>query len=228
LLDQASICEALENRLNLCGRQRLRGAVMLPVAIHLALLENSELDQATKVLGGVARLTVMLFVEESDNRSIPRIVGETEQFGLDRVHTSIIDHQLRTSPTTGIGISLRTGVWDDPAVDSFPEEHDLLSLLGEPELTDPGIPWAYNRLTFRPSSGSRSGEVVIAPGEGYVELRLATEGSEVVSVALQDVAAVEIDVTGDHEELVVTLARGGVVRLRVQPTLHLFWSSAAP
>ena len=113
-------------------------------------------------------------------------------------------------------------------MDSFPEEHDLLALLGEPELTDPGIPWAYNRLTFRPSSGNRSGEVVIEPGEGNVELRLAAEGSEVVSVALHDAAAVEIDVTRDHEELVVTLARDGVVRLRVRPTLHLFWSTAAP
>jgi hypothetical protein len=110
-------------------------------------------------------------------------------------------------------------------VDPFPAEHELLGLLGVPTLTDPDIPWAYNRLAFRQSVAGRSVEVIIEPGEGHVAIRLADAESEVVSLNVKGVAGLRVENEREGEGLVVsfrTSPGAGDLRLLVRPALHVY------
>src|SRR5258708_1950295 len=83
-----------------------------------------------------------------------------------------------------------------------PSVHDLVEALGEPRLADPGVPWAYNRLTFEVARDRDRVEVTVSPGYGEVLIGWQRDGEVLVTLQLGDVAALAVEREHEREYLV--------------------------
>jgi len=110
----------------------------------------------------------------------------------------------------------------------LPKEHDLVAALGEPRLADPGVPWAYNRLTFEVARDRDRVEVTVSPGYGEVLIGWQRDGEVLVTLQLGNVAALAVEREHEREYLVARFPDTREVRpLRVQlsPAVSVFWGT---
>ena len=111
----------------------------------------------------------------------------------------------------------------------LPDEHELIWLFErEPELMDPGLPWAYNHLTF---SVERDGErlvCMIAPAYGDVQVHLTRGDRSILDLVFGFVSKLAVRKERDAEALVVDFGIDRVNQLRVQtkPHFHISWGTA--
>ena len=78
-------------------------------------------------------------------------------------------------------------------MDPFPEQFELISIFeSEPVLTDPGLPWAHNRLTFTTERDRDHIQCVIEPGYGVLVLRWSREGHTLVDLTVDRVKGLRV------------------------------------
>lgn len=111
----------------------------------------------------------------------------------------------------------------------FPAEHELLSLFeSEPEVLDPGVPWAYNKLRFRTVRADDEIDREIEPGYEELRLRWSRAGKEVVRLDLRWVSGLAVEVADGSEALVAKFRDHHLrpLRLELRPAVHLAWGTS--
>jgi len=113
-------------------------------------------------------------------------------------------------------------------MERFPEPHDLISFFEcEPTLLDQRVPWAYNHLEFRTTRGPDEFLAVIEPGYKIFKLTWRRDGEELVSISLEHVSTLDLEMGSGRELLVVGFRPSvGVAELRFQlkPSPHIEWA----
>ncbi len=112
------------------------------------------------------------------------------------------------------------------AIDTMPADHELIAFFAsEPELTDPEVPWCYNHLRFLWRRGDDRVECEVAPGYESLLLRWRHGEQELVTLTLDGISGMMIEDQGAGEVLAVRFRdpRTLGLRLRLEPTVHLFW-----
>jgi hypothetical protein len=109
----------------------------------------------------------------------------------------------------------------------MPKQHDLIGFFGsKPALTDDSVPWAYNHLTFSAKSGSDTLIFEVEPASGEIRLRWLQGDHKAVELLLDSADSLTVD---DRENaLVVRFDQRlglGALRLRVAPTVSIFWDA---
>ena len=113
-------------------------------------------------------------------------------------------------------------------MDPFPEEWHLLSFFEtEPVLTDAGIPWAYNCLTFDTDRGEDSIHCVIEPGNETLKIIWQRNSIDVVNLDLHWVRGLTIDTGNGVERLTAQFRYNHLLPLHFQlkPTLSVHWGT---
>ncbi len=106
----------------------------------------------------------------------------------------------------------------------FPEQHELITLFHvEPALSDPGVPWVYNILTFTTVRGSNSVECTIDPGHGDLRVKWATDGVPLVDLNVQDVQGLRVDISSTRDALIADVSKSELI-LQLNPTIHVSWN----
>jgi hypothetical protein len=116
-------------------------------------------------------------------------------------------------------------------IDSFPEPHELLSFFeAEPTLLDPTVPGYYNMQTFDTLRGDDRVRCELEPGYEELRVRWTRGDTELVRVALRDIATVRIEAERGREVLVASFRSTALLpfRLQLRPTVHIFFGMAAP
>ena len=116
-------------------------------------------------------------------------------------------------------------------MERFPEPHDLISFFeSEPIVLDQNVPWVYNRLEFRTKRGPDDFLAVIEPGFEIFKLTWHRDGKELLSLSLERVCRLDLEMDPGRELLVVGFRRSvGVSELRFQlkPRPHIAWATLA-
>ena len=110
----------------------------------------------------------------------------------------------------------------------FPEDYELISLFeSEPQLADPKVPWAYNRLEFSLTRSNGTLSCVIEPGYEALVLDWMRDGEMVVHLDLRWVLGLEVRSGGGRESLVATMRDTHLKQLHVQtsPKLAVSWGT---
>lgn len=113
-------------------------------------------------------------------------------------------------------------------MEPFPEEHDLIALFEcEPVLTDKGVPWCYNCLTFKTDRGDGQIMCEIEPGDRTLRFEWIQKGQHLVSLDLNWVAGITAELDGKTEALVATFRDENLVPLRIQlkSYVSVFWGT---
>ena len=114
-------------------------------------------------------------------------------------------------------------------MDQFPQEHELISVFeSEPELLDPDLPWAYNRLTFKTQRGDDHVVYVIEPASRMVQIEWSRNGDRVVSLDLNSVSSLEIVTESPVEQITAHFSEDGPVHpcvLQLKPAVRLSWGA---
>jgi hypothetical protein len=113
-------------------------------------------------------------------------------------------------------------------MEPFPEEWQLLSLFEiEPRILDPGVPWAYNNLTFETTRGSDRILCVIEPGYERLDFTWWHNQSQHLKLELHCVSGLTI-VTGAGNDYMVATFRDQYLtelRLHLRPTIECQWGT---
>jgi hypothetical protein len=109
----------------------------------------------------------------------------------------------------------------------MPEPHELIGFFGsEPVLTDEGLPWAYNRVTFSTRVGDDQVIFEMEPGSGLVRLFWQQDDQKRLELLLDSVESLTIDDREDNLVLRFTDRLAvGPLRLRLAPRPTLFWDA---
>jgi len=113
-------------------------------------------------------------------------------------------------------------------MEPFPEEHDLIALFEcEPILTDKGVPWSYNHLTFTTARGDDRIVCGIEPGYHTLKFEWSKGGERLVSLDLNCVAGIRTENQGGTEALVVAFRDKNLTPLRIQlkPCVSVSWGT---
>ena len=113
----------------------------------------------------------------------------------------------------------------------FPKEHELTEFFGGlPQLTDAGIPWFYNGLTFVCAQGADVVRIEIEPADRILRVLWTRNAVDLVRLHLERVEGLRLDRDEGQDVLVVSLDRRDAddLRLRISPTVHLQWSYRHP
>ncbi len=113
-------------------------------------------------------------------------------------------------------------------MDPFPALHELIALFeAEPTYLDPGVPAAYNTLTFVTERGADRVRCEIAPADGVLRLEWERDGVALVRADFADVAALRAEAERGREALVVELRmpRARPFRLQLRPAIHVSWGT---
>jgi hypothetical protein len=95
----------------------------------------------------------------------------------------------------------------------LPDQGRLLEVLGDPQLLDDDVPWAYNTLTWQVERGDDHLELKLEPGYQRIALLWSTLGKTLVSF---DVGALS-DLRIQHDPKSVALVfKTRSIQLRVQ------------
>jgi hypothetical protein len=108
----------------------------------------------------------------------------------------------------------------------FPEHWELISLFeGEPKLTDPDVPWVYNRIQFSLGRGIERIECAIEPSSGQIDFTYEIAGRIALALVLLRVAGLQTYQTGDSEGLIVLMKdeSRGKLHVQVSPDIRFTW-----
>lgn len=112
----------------------------------------------------------------------------------------------------------------------FPEQSEFLEFFGaEPELTDGGVVWFYNRLAFDFSVGAGNVRIEMEPASGILHVVWSEGEMERMRLDLNRVSGLILEREESQDTMVVRLShlRANDLRLRLRPTLHLQWGDKA-
>ncbi len=113
-------------------------------------------------------------------------------------------------------------------MEPFPEEWQLLSLFEtEPRILDPGIPWAYNNLTFETTRGSDRILCVIEPAYERLDFTWWHNQSKHLTLERHWVSGLTV-VTGEGNDYMVATFRDQhltELRLQLRPTIECKWGT---
>ena len=110
--------------------------------------------------------------------------------------------------------------WLKIDVMQLPDQGRLLELLGDPQLLDQDVPWAYNTLTWQVERGDDHLELQLEPGYQRIALRWTTLDKTLVSLDIGAVSYLRIQ----HDPKSVDLlfkTRSIELRLRVVPAIQI-------
>jgi hypothetical protein len=108
-------------------------------------------------------------------------------------------------------------------IEPFPQDWELVEVLGHPQLTDPGLPWAYNHLTFGIVNGEDELTLSIERGYGQFTLEWSRAAAVIVTLSWDDVASLSIRKERGTEAIVVERrAERGRLTLQLKPNIQLF------
>ncbi len=113
-------------------------------------------------------------------------------------------------------------------MEPFPDEWQLLSLFeNEPQLLDPGVPWAYNNLTFETTRGSDRILCVIEPGSERLDFTWWHNQSKQLTLELHWVSALKVVTGGGYDYMIATFRDKHLSELRLQlrPTIECKWGT---
>ena len=113
-------------------------------------------------------------------------------------------------------------------MEPFPEQHDLIALFEcEPLLTDKGVPWSYNHLTFTTTRGHDRIVCEIEPGYHTLKFEWSKSDERLVSLDLNWVAGITTDIQGQTEAMIVTFRDKKLMPLRIQlkPHVSISWGT---
>jgi hypothetical protein len=113
-------------------------------------------------------------------------------------------------------------------VDPFPERWQLISLFeGEPRLSDPEVPWVYNRVTFMRERAGELIECTIHQADREFAFGWSVDGRTFIRLDLNNVVGLEVRQTKASEGLAITLsdAHLGPLWIQVSPSVSLNWSA---
>jgi len=119
----------------------------------------------------------------------------------------------------------------DPREMKLPDDWQLLSVFEvEPVVSDPGVPWAYNTLTFETTRGEDHVRCDIIPG--YDEFRLVwTRGDErIMTLTLCRVAALAVCTEHGNDSISLEFADEniGPLILQLKPHVMVAFSTNNP
>lgn len=107
-------------------------------------------------------------------------------------------------------------------IDPFPEDWELVEILGHPELTDPGLPWVYNRAAFHFTIGRDDLRLEIERGSGQVQVDWSRDGAALVFLRWNDAASIMIQKEPGTESIVVERRDDrGSLTLRLKPSVEV-------
>jgi hypothetical protein len=112
-------------------------------------------------------------------------------------------------------------------MDPFPEEYELISFFeGEPEVLDHGVPWCYNRLTFRTKRGENKICCAIEPGYGILIFSWEQRDKSIASINLEKITSIEIISEKGIEKLLAKFDQEiGLMdfELELKPNVNIKW-----
>lgn len=111
-------------------------------------------------------------------------------------------------------------------IEPFPQDWELISLFeGEPILTDPDVPWVYNRLQF--SLRRPNGELHCAKERASckIEVEWSQDGGTCLALSLSRLSGMEVHTDAGRECLVATFIDNNLESLYLQtrPTISVSW-----
>ena len=110
----------------------------------------------------------------------------------------------------------------------FQAEYDLVSLFEEePTLLDQGVPWVYNRVTFRTQRGDDRVLCEIEPASRILSFTWERSGIELVRLEVAGIASLVVEFEKGREALVATFEaeRLSDLRLQFRPHVHVSWGT---
>jgi hypothetical protein len=110
----------------------------------------------------------------------------------------------------------------------FPEPWELVSLFeGDPTLSDPDVPWIYNRVTFVIERGDERIEVTIHQADREFAFTWSIRGRSVVKLDLGNVVGLEVTKEDSREGLRLTTADPDAepLHIDVSPEFRIAWKS---
>lgn len=113
-------------------------------------------------------------------------------------------------------------------MDPFPQDWELISLFEcEPEVALPDAPWDYNQLSFVSRRGDDHivCEITARSEELTLTFRWWHRGTEHISLQLDSVRGLVVEMTPEQETLVVFFPQGSVfvhpLRIQLKPFISL-------
>ena len=113
----------------------------------------------------------------------------------------------------------------------FPQDWELIGLFAcEPALLDPGLPWAYNHLTFATENGSDRIVCEIEPGYEILKFRWWRGGVLCVDLDCNWVRSLRVDSSSpEHEGLTAEFRYGGEfvrpLHIQLRPHVLVSWGT---
>ena len=114
-------------------------------------------------------------------------------------------------------------------MEPFPEEWELLSVFEvEPQILDPGVPWAYNNLTFESTRGSNRILCVIEPGYERLEFTWWNNEAKHLTLNLHWVSGLTVRSGGGCDCLIASFRDPCLspLRLQLKPTIECEWGTS--
>jgi hypothetical protein len=110
----------------------------------------------------------------------------------------------------------------------IPEEWQLLSVFEvEPTVLDPGVPWAYNMLTFETTRGEDRVRCEIAPGYDEFRFVWTRDGDLILKLDLRRVSGLLVHTEKGSESLCLEFSDDtiGPLVLQLKPKLTVSFST---
>lgn len=108
---------------------------------------------------------------------------------------------------------------------AFPENYELIGFFeAEPSLADPGIPWFYNRLTFRTERGPDTVICQLEPACGELALWWQQDGKPRANLKLNRIGSVSVHMARNDDYLLVSgdgAEPGTLLKLRLKPHVSI-------
>ena len=110
----------------------------------------------------------------------------------------------------------------------LPEEWELLEVFqSDPALLDPGVPWAYNTLTFETTRGSDRIRCEISPGYEEVTLAWNRGSEELVNLKLCRIVGLAVSNESDRVTISFEFADGsiGPLEMHLKPAVQITFAT---
>ena len=115
----------------------------------------------------------------------------------------------------------------DLGMEPLPRDSELISLFEcEPVLTDPDVPWVYNRLRFSLARSNGTLDCDIEPANRTLEVAWTQDGESRLHLVLRRVRGLEIRPGPEREYLLATFLDDNLepLQLQTKPTIAVHWS----
>jgi hypothetical protein len=109
----------------------------------------------------------------------------------------------------------------------LPHADELLELFeAEPAVLDPGVPWAYNTVTFATKRGHDEVRCAFDPGYGEIEFNWSIDGRSMIQLKVERVEIVRIERYTAWEGFVVSFSEQAALPdliVQLKPLVKVQW-----